>query len=168
MERRHRRIALNALVYWTERVTIRGDHMRITVNKTVDVSIDRAWSLVADFGNWDRVDPNIKTSSSHGEGVGAVREIALPEGVSAKELCVVCDSKSFTLAYTILPPIVAPVTNYVSTLRLEWAGPGKTTVEWVQVSEYTPDDKFPMSEAEFVKIGEAVYGRFIDGLASAK
>lgn len=141
--------------------------MRIEVTKTIDVSLDRAWSLIADFGNWDRVDPNIKTSFSQGEGVGAVREIALTEGVSAIELCVTSDPQTFTLAYTILPPIVAPVRNYVSTLKLGWAGPGRTTVEWVQVSEFAPDERFPMSEAEFVKLGEGVYGRFIDGLATA-
>lgn len=142
--------------------------MRIEVKKTIDVSIDKAWSLVQDFGNWDRVDPNIKTSFSQGEGVGAVREIALPEGVSAMELCVTCDSTSFTLAYTIMPPVVAPVKNYVSTLKLSWAGLGRTTVQWVQVSEFAPDETFPLTEAEFVAMGETVYGRFIDGLATAQ
>jgi Polyketide cyclase / dehydrase and lipid transport len=142
--------------------------MRIAVNKTVNVSIDKAWSLVADFGNWGHVDPKIKTSFAQGEGVGAVREIALPEGVSATELCVVCDPETFTLAYTILPPIVAPLKNYVSTLRLKWAGLGQTTVEWIQVSEFTPDDNFPITEAEFAEMANGVYERFIDGLASAE
>jgi hypothetical protein len=114
------------------------------------------------------VDPNIKTSASHGDGVGAVREIALPEGVAAKELCTTCDSRNFTLAYTIMPPITAPLEDYVSTLNLSWAGPGKTTVEWTQVSVFTPDEQFPMSGAEFVTLAEGVYERFIEGLATAQ
>ena len=36
-----------------------------------------------------------------------VREITLPEGASATELCVVCDPETFTLVYTILPPTPA-------------------------------------------------------------
>ncbi|MHA4854708.1 SRPBCC family protein [Rhodococcus sp. MSC1_016] len=78
--------------------------MRVEVVKTVSNSIDRVWALVSDFGSPDKVDPEIKTLSAQGEGVGAVREIALPEGASATELCVVCDPETFTLAYTILPP----------------------------------------------------------------
>ncbi|MGW5149390.1 SRPBCC family protein [Rhodococcus koreensis] len=139
--------------------------MRVEVVKTVATSIDNAWALVSDFGSPHKVDPNIETLSAKGEGVGAVREIALPEGASAIELCVVCDPETFTLVYTILPPAPAvPLKNYVSTVRLKWAGHGRTEVSWVQVSEFTPDDNFPITEDEFAEMARSVYTRFIDGL----
>jgi hypothetical protein len=139
--------------------------MRVEVVKTVSNSIDNVWTLLSDFGNPHQVDPEIKTLSAEGEGVGAVREIALPEGASATELCVVCDPEAFKLVYTILPPAPAvPRRNYVSTVQLKWAGPGRTAVSWVQVSEFTPDDNFPITEDEFAEMARGVYTRFIDGL----
>lgn len=116
--------------------SVRDLGTRVRVEKTVEVSMDQAWSLVSDFGHPERVDSDIKTISWSGQGVGAVREISLPEGASATELCVVCDATTFTLVYTILPPAPAvPLTNYVSTIRLAWAGLGRTTVWWTQISE---------------------------------
>ena len=138
--------------------------MRVEVTETVDNSIDDVWALVSDFGRPHLVDPEIQTASSKGQGVGATREIALPEGASATELCVVCDPATFTLAYTILPPAAVPLKNYVSTVRLRWAGKGQTEVTWLQVSEFVEDERFPVTEEQFAAMADGVYRRFIKGL----
>lgn len=142
--------------------------MRVEVAKTIDNSIDNVWTRLSDFGNPHLVDKTIITKSSRGEGIGAVRTIELANGFGATELCVVCDPETFTLAYTIVPPAAVPLQNYVSTIRLRWAGPGRTEVTWLQVSEFVPDDALPVTEDELAAIASEAYSDFIEGLQSAQ
>lgn len=142
--------------------------MHIEVSRVVTNSIDTVWTRLSDFGRPHLVDPTITTIYSAGEGVGATRTIKLPGGESATELCVVSDPETFTLAYTILPPAAVPLKNYVSTVSLKWAGPGLTEVTWVQISEFVEDDRFLVTEEQFVAMAHKVYAQFIDGLEKAR
>lgn len=146
----------------------RREEVRVEVTKTIDNSIDKVWTRLSDFGSPHLVDETIKTRSSSGQGVGAVRTIELASGFAATELCVVCDPETFMLAYTIVPPAAIPLTNYVSQVRLRWAGPNRTEVSWLQVSEFIPDDRFPVTEAEMVAAAQQAYSDFIDGLERAQ
>ncbi|MEU2257753.1 SRPBCC family protein [Nocardia xishanensis] len=145
-----------------------GQEMRVEVRKIIDNSIDKVWTSLSDFGSPHLVDESITLKHSAGRGVGAVRTIELASGGSATELCTVCDPETFTLVYTILPPADVPLKNYVSTVRLRWVGPGRTEVHWVQVSEFTADDRFPVTEDEFAAHAGQIYSAFIDGLERAR
>jgi hypothetical protein len=139
--------------------------MRVEITRVIENSIDRVWYALADFGKPHLVDDSITTKWARGEGVGAVREIALPSGRGATELMVVCDSDSFTVAYTILPPARVAAKNYVTTVRLRLAGPGRTEVQWVMVAEFEPHPDYPTAtEDTAASAGRRSYERFIDGL----
>ena len=94
----------------------------VSVSAEFDVSSDRLWEVVADFGNVAWI-PGMTGVRVDGEGPGMTR--FLPTGdVEVHERLESVDPSAKTLVYSIPKNIPFAVTGYRATMRVEDAGGG--------------------------------------------
>jgi hypothetical protein len=133
----------------------------VKVTDRIEASADRVWDLVGDFGGIQRFSAGIESVSVAGEGVGAVRTITLPGGMSLHERLEARDPATRTLQYAIVGDHPMPFTGYLATIRVTEDG-AAAQIEWS--GELTPK---PGAEAQAKTIVENVYKSGIAGVKKA-
>lgn len=122
----------------------------VNVTETVTAAADDVWRVMSDFGG---IEPNemIAGCTMEGEGVGAVRTIALNGGGEIIERLEAQDDGARTFTYAIINDSPLPVKNYVSTVKIS-GDSAATTVDWSSTFEAAG-----APEADVIKLIEGVY-----------
>lgn len=122
----------------------------VNVTETVAASADDVWRIMSDFGG---IEPNdmIAGCTMEGEGVGAVRTIALNGGGEIIERLEAQDDGARTFTYAIINDSPLPLKDYVSTVKVSGDG-ASATVDWSSTFEAAG-----APEADVIKLIEGVY-----------
>jgi hypothetical protein len=129
----------------------------VKVTERVDASAEAVWDLLRDFGGVRRYSPAIEGCSVEGEGVGAVRTLTMPGGVSLQERLEAFDDAGRSLQYAITSGPL-PMENYLATIRVREEGDG-CTIEWS--STFDPKG---VSDEQAVGMVEGIYNGGIQGI----
>jgi len=101
---------------------------KFEIQENYENSPDAVWKLIGDFagiGNWM---PGIESCEVTGEGVGSVRKIGMPGGITVEETLEAFDAKVRSLSYSIgAGPL--PVENYLATITVTPEAKG-CSVDW--------------------------------------
>jgi hypothetical protein len=92
-------------------------------------AVDEVWDLIGDFAGVARW-AAIERCEVEGEGVGAVRTLTLPGGISLKERLDAFDPEGHGFRYSMTDPGPLPLANYRASVRLAEAGPRRCSIEW--------------------------------------
>jgi hypothetical protein len=123
------------------------------------VPASKVWQLIGGFGSLPDWLPYIPESELS-EG-GRVRHLATPDGAPIIERLVAFDDAARSYSYAILQAPF-PVTNYLSTLRVQDTGDGKSSrVEWT--GQFTPKG---VSDEEISRLFQGVYEDGLKALAN--
>jgi carbon monoxide dehydrogenase subunit G len=99
---------------------------RIEVNEEYTASADAVWERIADFGALGWM-PGVERCELEGEGVGAVRAVAMGP-MTIKERLERLDAADRTLSYSIVESPL-PAENYLATIVVSEQGEG-CRVDW--------------------------------------
>jgi hypothetical protein len=133
----------------------------VKVADRIEASADRVWDLVRDFGGLQRWAAGVESVSVSGEGVGAVRTLGMPGGLTLHERLEAIDDRARTLSYAIVGTHPLPFDDYLATIRLTEDGDG-CQVDWS--STFTPRAG---AEAQAASLVEGIYRGGIAGLKKA-
>jgi hypothetical protein len=131
----------------------------VKVVETVNASADRVWELFRDFGGITRFSQGIESCTVEGEGLGAVRTIAMG-ALKLQERLEAFDDGGRTLSYAIIGDHPLPFDNYLSTIKVVDQGDA-CTVEWS--STYDPKG----TEDQASGIIQGIYKGGIAGIKKA-
>ena len=132
----------------------------VKISDRISASADKVWDLVGDFGGIQRFSAGIKSCTTTGTGVGAVRTLELPNGVALQERCELLDAARRTFDYSIIAGPL-PLSNYLARIQLSEDGDG-TRAEWS--SSFEPKG---ISEPQAIAMVEGIYKGGIAGLKKA-
>lgn len=99
----------------------------VTVTDTFDLSADRVWAAISDFGGMHKYAKGMEAPGVEGEGIGMERAITMPAGTIVERLTWL-DPASRSLSYTIVSGPL-PFHRYVATMKVTPQGDG-CSVEW--------------------------------------
>ena len=103
----------------------------VKVSESIDAPAAKVWGLLGDFGGVTKWGGSMLQSCTvEGSGVGAVRTIGLPGGMSIQERCEGYDDAGRALTYSIIGKSPIPIRNYRSTCRVVETGPNSCRVDW--------------------------------------
>ena len=103
----------------------------VKVSETIAAPAAKVWELLGDFGGVAKWGGGMLQSCSvEGSGVGAVRTIGLPGGLSIQERCEGYDAVGRALTYSIVGKSPIPIRTYLSTCRVVETGPSTCRVDW--------------------------------------
>ena len=131
----------------------------VKVVENVSASADQVWGLFRDFGGITRFSQGIESCTVEGEGVGAVRTIAMG-ALKLQERLEAFDDGGRTLSYAIIGDHPLPFDNYLSTIKVVAQGDA-CTVEWS--STYDPKG----TEDQASGIIQGIYKGGIAGIKKA-
>lgn len=142
------------------RAPFAGSYPRQMANTRVEgeipASLDDVWKVVSDFGGFLEVQG--VPVEVDGQGIGALRKVSLGSAVIVERLESI-DETTHSTSYSIVEGPL-PVTDYLSTIRLEAAGDSATRLEWSSTFEPAGG----MSDADASGIIAGVYNGGIQGL----
>ncbi|MGH0035225.1 MAG: SRPBCC family protein [Myxococcota bacterium] len=121
----------------------RTGELEVSVSDEVGASADAVWQLVRDFGDIARWSPGIEKCELEGEGLGAVRTLAMG-ALTLQEKLEAFDDEARSFSYSIVEPTPLPLTGYLSTLQVTPLGDDRCRVDWsgrFTPAEGTPDDQ---------------------------
>jgi len=123
---------------------------KVNVVETVAAPAADVWRTISNFAG---VEPNemIASCTVEGDGVGAVRTIALNGGGEIIERLERLDDPARSFTYAIINDSPLPVANYVSTVKVSGDG-NSSTVDWSSTF-----DVAGAPEADVIKLIEGVY-----------
>ena len=101
---------------------------KIAVEEDFSASAALVWSKLADFGGLAGWMPGVESCETEGEGIGAVRKVALGP-VQVSERLEAFDDAGRSLSYSIIEGPM-PVQNYLATIRVEERGDAACHVDW--------------------------------------
>lgn len=101
----------------------------VKVSERIEATADAVWELFRDFGGIQRFSPGIEKVEVAGAGIGAVRTITLPGGVSLQERLEAFDERGRRLQYAIVGGPI-PVTNYLATIEVKDEGSQACRIDW--------------------------------------
>ena len=110
----------------------------------IDASVDRVWTLLADFGNKDVVKGFCRAVRVVGSGRGAIRTFELFEdagGGAVSERIEQFDSERYYFSYRVFDSGPLPFVDYVGSIRLSLAGPERCVI--IYHAEFMPLGDFP-------------------------
>ena len=93
----------------------------VKVSERIEASADRVWELFRDFGGVQRFSAGIEKVEVSGSGIGAVRTLSLPGGLSLQERLEAFDDTGRRLQYAIVAGPI-PVSNYLATIEVKDEG----------------------------------------------
>ncbi|HSJ96400.1 MAG TPA: SRPBCC family protein [Myxococcota bacterium] len=135
----------------------------VHVNEPVAAPAAKVWELVRDFGGvakWGG--PALQSCTVEGAGIGAVRRIGLPGGLTIAERLEAYDEAGRSLSYAIVEKSPIPVKDYLSTIRVLEDGPQACRVDWA--SRFEPDGASAEQAQAMIR---GVYAGGIAGLRKA-
>jgi hypothetical protein len=120
--------------------------------------IDEVWKVVGDFGGLLTA-MGMPVELEGPEGFGQIRKIAMGPGEPTVEKLESCDDGAKRLQYSVVSGPL-PVKDYLSTMQLSEAGPGRTKLEWS--STFEPGEGLSEDDAKGIISG--IYKGGIGGL----
>ena len=93
----------------------------VKVSERVEATADQVWELFRDFGGVKRFSAGIEKVEVAGSGIGAVRTLSLPGGLSLQERLEAFDDRGRRLQYAIVAGPI-PVSNYLATIEVKDEG----------------------------------------------
>jgi carbon monoxide dehydrogenase subunit G len=101
----------------------------VKVSERVEASADAVWDLFRDFGGIQRFSAGIEKVELEGSGIGAVRTITVPGGVTLQERLEAFDDRGRRLQYAIVGGPI-PVTGYLATIEVKDEGSQGCRIDW--------------------------------------
>ena len=132
----------------------------VKVSERVEATADQVWGLFRDFGGVQKFSKGIEKVEVSGSGIGAVRTLGLPGGISLQERLEAFDDRGRRLQYAIVGGPI-PVTNYLATIEVKDEGKA-CRVDWS--SQFEPKG---ISEEQGRAMMEGVYKGGIAGVKKA-
>ena len=102
----------------------------VIVRRKVAAPAKQCWDVLSNFGGVADMSPMIESCEVEGEGVGAVRTLGMPGGLSLQERLEAHDEAAMTYSYSIIGESPLPFTDYLSTVKIEAAGDDACTIDW--------------------------------------
>lgn len=103
--------------------------VKACIERIIDLPVDRAWEILADFSNVYHVHPLVATvdqvTPDKDRGVGAVRQCNMYDGHKAVEKIVEWDEANRTYKIELIDSDL-PMKSVIATLAVEDAGAGKS------------------------------------------
>ena len=133
----------------------------VKVSESVAAPAAKVWEVLGDFGGvakWGGT--MLESCTVEGSGVGAVRTIGLPGGLSIQERCEACDAAGRALTYSIIGKSPIPIRDYVSTCRVVETGANQCRVDWE--GHFEPDG-VPEEQAQSM-----IRGIYTGGIAGVR
>jgi hypothetical protein len=127
----------------------------VHITREFDKSADDVWSLIGDFHAMHKWSPGLQPTESIDDG--KARKITMGPNTIVERL-VEQGERSYTYSMDDDGPL--PVTGYRSTLSVQDAGNGKSTVGWKSTFEPAAGG----SEEQAVQILTMVYNGGLDGI----
>jgi carbon monoxide dehydrogenase subunit G len=100
----------------------------VKVSERVEAPADQVWALFRDFGGVQKFSAGIEKVEVTGSGIGAVRTLSLPGGLSLQERLEAFDDRGRRLQYAIVAGPI-PVTGYLATIEVKDEGKA-CRVDW--------------------------------------
>ncbi len=132
----------------------------VKVSERIEAKAEAVWDLFRDFGGVARFNEGLERCELDGEGIGAVRTLTLPGGVTLRERLEALDDAARRLQYSILDGPI-PVRDYLSTVEVHADGEG-CQVDWS--SHFEP---VGMPDAQARELIEGVYRGGLAGIRRA-
>ena len=101
----------------------------VKVSERVEATADQVWDLFRDFGGVQRFSAGIEKVEVTGSGIGAVRTLSLPGGLSLQERLEAFDDRGRRLQYAIVAGPI-PDSNYLATIEVKDEGPKACRIDW--------------------------------------
>lgn len=101
----------------------------VIVEDVIEASVDDVWAIMSDFGGVQRWSSAIEKCEVEGEGVGAVRTLTMPGGLTLRERLESLDAPGHRFSYSIVEPTPLPLRGYLSTVTLRDRA-GRCAVDW--------------------------------------
>lgn len=101
----------------------------IRIEEELRASADAVWPVVSDFAGITRYMAGLEKVEVQGSGIGAVRTVSVAGGNKLQERLEAFDPGARSFSYSILPGAL-PVQNYLATVKLAEAGPGRSRITW--------------------------------------
>lgn len=116
-----------------------ADSQDARLSGEIDVSADRAWELINDFGNVDWV-PGVQRTELVGQGPGTVRKIYTGTGElpPLQEILESSDASTRTLRYEVGAGNPLPVRDYHAQMRVVALGGDRCRLDWS--SQFVPTE----------------------------
>ncbi len=102
----------------------------VIVRRRVGASADTVWDLMSNFGGLVEWNEGIESCTLEGEGVGAVRTLGMPGGLTIQERLETHEAGDKHYAYAIVGGTPLPFTDYLAHVRIEEAGDDACLVDW--------------------------------------
>jgi hypothetical protein len=106
----------------------------VRVVEEIGASADAVWELVRDFGGVMKWASTLESCKVEGEGIGAVRTLALPGGAAIRERLERFEDAARSFSYSILDGPL-PVEDYLATLVVRAKGADRCEVDWASTFE---------------------------------
>lgn len=132
----------------------------VKVSERVEASADAVWDLLRDFGGVQRFSPAIEKCTVEGEGIGAVRTLTMPGGLSIQERLEAFDDTGRRLQYAITSGPL-PMENYLATIEVREDGDA-CAIDWSSTF-----DAKGVSDEQAVGMVEGIYTGGIQGIKKA-
>lgn len=131
----------------------------VHVKEEIAAPVQTVWEMLSDFGGVAKWSAAIESCEVEGDGVGAVRTLAMPGGLKLQERLESFDEDAKSFSYSIIEPCPLPFTNYVSEVRITEAGADRCTVDWKGRFEPSGDEE---------QAQKMVRGIYTGGIAAIK
>jgi len=136
---------------------------KVEVSETVAAPAARVWALLRDFGGIAKwAGPMLQNVEVEGSGIGAVRRVGLPGGLSLAERLEAFDDQGRSLSYSIVEKSPIPVKKYLAKMKVVESGPNACRLDWS--STFEPDGA---SEEQAQTMIRGVYTGGIAGIRKA-
>jgi hypothetical protein len=134
--------------------------LEVRVSEEVAAPADAVWQRVRDFGGLTDWSPGIEKCEIEGEGVGAVRTLTMPGGLTLQEKLESFDESGRSFSYSIVEPTPLPLSGYLSTFQVTALGDDRCRIDWT--GRFTPAEGTPEEQARGMV--EGIYGGGIKAL----
>lgn len=136
---------------------------KVHVRDSFDAPADEVWALFRDFGGVGKwAGAMVKSCTVEGEGVGAVRTLALAQGKPLRERLVQFDDADRSFSYAIVGASDLPVDYYVGSVKIRSEGASRSTIDWIGTFEPRG-----APEADAQRIVEGIYRGGIAAIKAA-
>jgi hypothetical protein len=109
----------------------------VKVTEQIGASAEVVWKLIRGFGDLASWAAGVERCEVMGEGVGAVRTLVMPGGLTLSERLESYDEGGRSFSYSMVEPLSLPLKNYLATVSIREEGPGRCSVEWSGTFEPT-------------------------------
>ncbi|MEH3148382.1 MAG: SRPBCC family protein [Methylobacterium frigidaeris] len=136
---------------------------------TIDASPEKVWTVVGNFQDMSWLPPVEKTEGKGGNEIKATRTLTLKGGATVDEELYKYSAENRSLSYRINKVDVKtlPINNYSSTIKVEPAEGGRSTVTWdgAFYRGYMNNDPPPdLNDEAAIKAVKALYQDGLHGL----